>query len=317
MSDSSGAHKYRLKVTAGAEYDPATHQVVPVNGETLRIDNEHATVSLCVRINDYTGYPDDAPPTSEYFQHPLHTKDQYSISFSIIFKEPVNGNNLVFGNDFDHPIRDRLPPGFNAALRMVKWMLDPALEGDAYADKPYLFSPALATWNQFRVGKKIQKSDEVPKMHDTVVEEGADSDGSEIREKLKIPDSTDGRRHHFQNESNRKEFDFEPGRMYLTDFGNPYLVFNDFSIRLPGFTLHAMNYVDEKNHDLRYVLKDTSTDRVYLAVLFTLVLQGTDQEPEHKGDVDKGLHEMKTKQQKDNGSLGKFNWDSDSMQDVD
>lgn len=78
-----------------------------------------------------------------------------------------------------------------------------------------------------------------------------------------------------------------------------------------------MNYVDEKNHDLRYVLKDTSTDRVYLAVLFTLVLQGTDQEPEHKGDVDKGLHEMKTKQQKDNGSLGKFNWDSDSMQDVD
>lgn len=55
MSDSSGAHKYRLKVTAGAEYDPATHQVVPVNGETLRIDNEHATVSLCVRINDYTG----------------------------------------------------------------------------------------------------------------------------------------------------------------------------------------------------------------------------------------------------------------------
>lgn len=51
----TGAHKYRLKVTAGADYDPDTHQVVPVNGETLRIDNEHATVSLCVRIQGYTG----------------------------------------------------------------------------------------------------------------------------------------------------------------------------------------------------------------------------------------------------------------------
>jgi hypothetical protein len=49
------AHKYRLKVTAGPVYDRSTHQVVPVNGETIRIENEHAIVSLCVRIQDYTG----------------------------------------------------------------------------------------------------------------------------------------------------------------------------------------------------------------------------------------------------------------------
>jgi hypothetical protein len=51
----TGVPKYRLRVSAGADYDPVTHQVVPVNGETLRIDNEHATVSLCVRIQNYTG----------------------------------------------------------------------------------------------------------------------------------------------------------------------------------------------------------------------------------------------------------------------
>lgn len=51
----TGEPKYRLSVSAGADYDPVTHQVVPVNGETLRIDNEHATVSLCVRIQNYTG----------------------------------------------------------------------------------------------------------------------------------------------------------------------------------------------------------------------------------------------------------------------
>ena len=48
--------KYRLKVTAGTEYDPTTHQSVPVNGDqTVVIDNELATVSLSVRIQDYSG----------------------------------------------------------------------------------------------------------------------------------------------------------------------------------------------------------------------------------------------------------------------
>jgi hypothetical protein len=71
------------------------------------------------------GYPDDSPETHPYFAHPLHQNDQYSISFAIVFKKPVNGNDLIFGNDFDRPIRDRLPPGFNAALKLVKWTTRP------------------------------------------------------------------------------------------------------------------------------------------------------------------------------------------------
>lgn len=48
--------RYRLKVTAGPEYDPRTHQTVPVNqDETLRLENAHAIVSLCVRVQNYTG----------------------------------------------------------------------------------------------------------------------------------------------------------------------------------------------------------------------------------------------------------------------
>lgn len=59
------AKKYRLKVTAGTEYDPTTHQCVPVNGEqTVRIDNELATVCLSVRIRDYNG-----TITSQYSIH--------------------------------------------------------------------------------------------------------------------------------------------------------------------------------------------------------------------------------------------------------
>jgi hypothetical protein len=138
----------------------------------------------------------------------------------------VNGNNLVFGNDFDHPVRDILPPGFNAALRIVQWTLDPGLDGDVYADKPYLYSPALASWDLFRIGDKMRKSDEVPMLHDEVIEEGSYSkDAANVRQQFNIPETPMGRRKHFQDEANRKEFEFEPGRMYVADFGNPYLAF--------------------------------------------------------------------------------------------
>lgn len=49
--------KHRLKVTAGPSYDAQTHQLVPVNrDETLRLENEHSRVNVCVRIQDYTGW---------------------------------------------------------------------------------------------------------------------------------------------------------------------------------------------------------------------------------------------------------------------
>ncbi|RMJ20811.1 hypothetical protein PHISP_08320 [Aspergillus sp. HF37] len=143
-----GARKYRVKVTADTEYNPDTHQPVPVNeNQTLRIENKRAIGSF----------------------------------FSIIFKHPVNSDALVFGNDYEHPIRDRLPPGFNAALRLVKWTLDPAMDGDAYADTPYRFSPALATLNQFRIGDKICRANEVPRLHNVVVEEVAEGAGIKVR----------------------------------------------------------------------------------------------------------------------------------------
>ncbi|KAE8150511.1 hypothetical protein BDV25DRAFT_129491 [Aspergillus avenaceus] len=266
--------KYRLKVTAGPSYDTSTHQIVPVNeDQSLRIENEHAIVSLCVRIRDYTGYPDTSPKTTPYFNHPLHTTDQYSISFAIVFKHPVNGNALLFGNDFDRPIRDRLPPGFNAALRFVKWFIDPTLDGDAYADRPFLYSPGLAAWNLFCIGEKVpSEGGFVPSVHDTVVEEGGEGSGGAIREGMGVPGDVVGRRRYFQDEDVRGRFEFEEGRVYWVDFGNSYLGFNDFSLHLPGITVNALQYVDEENHSLRYVLRDRDGEP-YFVVLFTLVLE--------------------------------------------
>jgi hypothetical protein len=97
------------------------------------------------------GYPEGSPNTHAYFSYPLHKSQEYSVSFSFQPKKAISGDSLVFGNDFDNPIRDRLPPGFSTALRIVRWMIDPGLYGNAYTDKPYLYGPALSSLNCLRI----------------------------------------------------------------------------------------------------------------------------------------------------------------------
>ena len=268
--------QYRLRVTAGPSYDPSTHKVVPVNAaKTLTFKTSHIILSLAVRIKKFTGFPQPCPKTSSYFQHPLHKSDQYSISFSFIPKVDIPGTDLMFGNDFDRPIRDRLPPGFNKALGIVKWFIDPGLEGDAYADKPYLYGPALSSWNILRIGEKTTAPEQThtpdTSFHETVVEEGGDGSGGSLRTALFIPPDSAARKKYFLQESNRKTFTFEAGRLYQTDFGNPYLNFNDFSLKLPGFSLNVIRYIDSKTHELRYSLKNRTSGEVYVVVVFTLL----------------------------------------------
>lgn len=181
---------------------------------------------MAALTSSIAGYPDNSPRTSDYFQHPLHKDDKYSIAISIVFKEPVKAEDLLFGNDFDHPIRDKLPWGFNMALGVVRTVLDPSINGDAYADHPYLYSPALATWNQFCIGDKNAGKGEMLS-GESVIEEGAHSAAdTRIRSELHIPGDAAGRRKHFQNHTSLQAFEFEAGRVYSADFGNQYLNFS-------------------------------------------------------------------------------------------
>ncbi|RDL33578.1 Uncharacterized protein BP5553_07946 [Venustampulla echinocandica] len=276
------AHNYILQVTAGSDYDPLSHKVVPVNeSQHITIESEHLHADLNVRIQSYRGLPRSSPSTSPYFDLPPHdkNKDQYSISFQFQLKSNINGDDLVFGNDFDHPIRDRLPPGFGTAFKIVKWVADPGLDGDVYADKPYLYGPALSSFNALHVGGKEMAEN----THEAglVFEEGGAEDGLEVRKENGIPETQAGRKKHFLNEENRKGWEWEEGRVYGCDFFNPYLDFNDFALRLPGFTLPIMKYWDgqglrteqKRSHTLRYVLKNRATDEVLLVVLFALYLK--------------------------------------------
>lgn len=145
---------------------------------------------------------------------------------------------MVFGNDFDHPIRDRLPPGFSTAFKIVKWVVDPGLDGDVYAEKPYLYGPAASSVNILSVGdgEKAESADNKDDDDDDdeeanedvglVFEEGGDTKGMEARTETGVPDTIAARKKWFLNEENRKTWNFKEGVAYGCDFFNPYLDFN-------------------------------------------------------------------------------------------
>lgn len=133
-----------------------------------------------------------------------------------------------------------------------------------YADQPYLYGPAASSVNTLHVGDKdIKDKDEVGE-EGMVFEEGGSESGVEVRKAKGVPETDAARKKFFLNEENRKGWEWEAGREYGCDFYNPYLDFNDFALRLPGFTLPIMKYWDGQG--LRYVFHIYSYSYAALAV---------------------------------------------------
>ena len=254
------AHHYVLRVTAGPNYDLADHTEVPVNtSKPVKINTRLIDAELNVRVQNYRGLPRQSPPTSPYFSSEPHATsgDQYSIALRFTPKKPtkaasgdkdsddeeaqgISATDLQWGNDFDHPIRDRLPPGFGTAMKIVKWWIDPGLEGDPYADSPYLYGPALSSFNAVHVGEGTFDEEK----GGLWFEEGGDDDGLEARQRVGAPVDNKGRMKWALNADNKAKWVWEYGRTYGVDFFNPYLDFSEFALRLPGFNLPIIRYWD-------------------------------------------------------------------------
>ncbi|CAN8101279.1 unnamed protein product [Discula destructiva] len=286
--------KYVLRVTAGPTYDLADHTEVPVNTPSpVKISTSLIDIELNVRIQNYKGLPRNSPATSPYFDQEPHAtnKDQYSIAFRFTPKKPadaapkedaeedddnddgkhpngISASDLQFGNDFDHPIRERLPPGFSYAMKIVKWWIDPGLDGDPYADSPYLYGPALSSFNLVNVG--AARFDE--SKGGLLVEEGASDDKAKHwRHEIGAPDDGKARMKWALADRAKVEWRWEYGQTYAVDFYNAYIDFSEFALRLPGYAVPIMKYWDGQG--LRYVLRNKSTKQIYLVILFTLYLK--------------------------------------------
>jgi hypothetical protein len=223
--------KYLLQVTAGPSYDPSTHVPVTVNARdserAVTVENEFVRAAVRVRIREYRGLPVASPAGSAYFEHASRAREQYSVAFSFVPKVDIPAGEAIWGNDFEHPIRDRLPPGFGVAVRIVKNLVDPSIELDAYADRPWMYAPALCSFFAFRVGEEWDREKEIPVAgDDEPLVEGADGEAAgRGREGAGVPEQAGRRRKWARSRRNREGFVFEKGRLYQADFFNPYIDF--------------------------------------------------------------------------------------------
>lgn len=273
-SDDASLERFRLRVTAGPSYDRSTHKPLYVNGpEAFECENEFIRVKLKLRVRgEWHGLPTHGDKVTPYFDDPMHAKDQYSIGFSFVPKVDLPSLHSRWGNDLDHPVRDKLPPGFSTAFRIVKEFIDPGLNHDAYADEPWLLGPSLSCWFAFRIGNLVAEGADFPQPEESpCLTEGADGTGNDVREKHGIPADPDKRRKFFLREENRAKFVFEKGRLYQGDFFNPYLDFNKLSLKLPGFSISVVRYLNDTTHHLRYVFKNVETGDLYFVIVLTLL----------------------------------------------
>jgi len=95
------------------------------------------------------------------------------------------------------PIRDRVTPGIQYCIQDCKWLVDPGLDGDVYAEKPYLYGPAASSVNTLHI-RGNGEGDGQPE-HDAglVVTEGGDEDGVAVEKGEGVPESEAARKKHF------------------------------------------------------------------------------------------------------------------------
>ena len=235
----------------------------------------------------------------------------------------------MFGNDFDKPVRDRLPPGFGTAFRIVKWGIDPGLDGDMYADKPYLYGNALSSFNVIRVGsKKDGENDEIRRRQDEVILEGPsqsstndddddednatktnnknenndtdEQEPSQWRLDRSIPPTASDRKKYLLTPAHQSHWEWEAGRTYSFDFFNPYLDFNNFALKLPGFSLSLLGYLGGTDF-LRYVLRDKNSEKgecLFVVVFSLLKVEDGEREEKEEEDEAKKLKGKKMEEEK-------------------
>ncbi|KAF3924752.1 hypothetical protein AA313_de0209772 [Arthrobotrys entomopaga] len=287
MPTSRKIDRYNLSVTAGPSRDISTHVPVPVNTEKpLHFDTPLISTDLLVRIEGFRSSDSTLPSTSPYFTTPPHStnKDKYSISLSpLTFKKSINGNDLVLGNDFDHSISKNLPPGFNLAWKVARWVIDPGLDGDPWAEKPWMEGRVLSSVNVLDVGghRRRQERDKEDRVVG-ILEEGLYK--TKLKNGEEIPREAAARMKFFVQEEKRKGFEFEVGERYWVDFFNPYLDFNEFALHLPGISIHILQYWD--GQPLRYVLKNRVDQTVYLVIQFTLTPKDDTEDDEDDDEED-------------------------------
>ncbi|KAK4684002.1 hypothetical protein P7C73_g6208, partial [Tremellales sp. Uapishka_1] len=222
---STSGPSLRVLISSDSAYPPT--QVCHVNSPTpTPLKTAHFEGEISVWVKDFSG-EGIAGDGHEYF---AKGSGRESMTYGIVvrgrFLDETNANEVVFGNVFEKPIKDSLPWGTSVATKFM-YLVDPTLELDIYADKPWALSPTLATMNYLSVSK------EPVEYAPTVAEHSADLAGEGAKSEK---EAVAARRRYLGKEENRKAVVLDKETYVGMEFCNGLLGMSSRHIHL-GFLL--------------------------------------------------------------------------------
>ncbi len=212
----------------------------------MYVENENFQGQVLVRLRRTQ---EDRP----YFLHRLRN---FSFSFKGSFKKTLDASDVMFGAEFDHPIKP--PFGSSIGLKFAH-LIDPSLKADLHSAKPWLLSPLICAMNTLTC--IIGASSEIfnPLKVDQINIEQIKEDYCGRKW------SSSQRRSYFSNAKHLEDEKILSSAIYIGDFFGPAIDFAKMVLVLGPFHLNFLNYV---NHQpIRFVCK--SKHETFFAIEFT------------------------------------------------
>ncbi|KAH9462543.1 hypothetical protein MJO28_002679 [Puccinia striiformis f. sp. tritici] len=258
----------RFDILAGPSLDELSR--VKVNADRtgpLAIKTASFEGALTVRMKDFADHNGDIYRDTETNYFANWSDVTWSIQIQGRFLQPTSADDCVFGNTFDKPIRDRLPFGTGAALKAISY-IDPSLENDLYADKPWAWSPLLATMNYIRIDRLEADDSPLPPWESATrpVE-----DCSSLLEGNPTNISKPHlRRKFFSSAVNRQAIMLGPRVNINAEFANGFIDFSTLALNVPVVNVHFKLDKLWDGQPVRYVCQSRKTEETYFVVVFQI-----------------------------------------------
>lgn len=171
----------KLRISAGPTANKLELVAVNHDDKPVVIDSDCFQGKLTVRVKNFHGeLPENVEYLEDvkYFSMPYGSQMTYSIQMQGRFPAGVNANDLVFGNEFDEPIRVRrylylstydilgfpsVRNGTSLALRIIHRsesyvivLTMNSVKHDLYGDKPWALSPFLSTVFRAKADRAVE-----------------------------------------------------------------------------------------------------------------------------------------------------------------
>ncbi|EPY49359.1 DUF1769 family protein [Schizosaccharomyces cryophilus OY26] len=212
-------------------------EAIAINGPPNVVKSKQFEGQIKVRLRDYE------VQDHEYFSKSNDTCSIMIAGHFVPTESVMTADDILFGNQFDKPLRDVLPAGSSYLMKCLK-LVDPALEYDLYSDQPWAFSPFYSTMTKMKTANTqlpLEYFDE----------------GSSNRKKEML------------DPENRQKLPINPSRYFVADFCNPFFDPSSMSISIPYTKLKFSIQSYYSGQPLRYVCK-TRTDEPIFAIEFDL-----------------------------------------------